>query len=95
MDKSAAEMSDMVAAWEKGDVAKIAAMETGELKTKHPEEYKTLVVERNEKWAATLDGLLKGEATGDVFVAVGAAHLAGDESVIELLKKDGWKVERQ
>jgi len=95
MDKSAAEMSDMVAAWELGDVAKIAAMETGELKEKHPEEYKTLVVERNEKWAATLDGLLKDSATGDVFVAVGAAHLAGDESVIELLKKGGWVVERE
>jgi hypothetical protein len=95
MDKSAAEMGEMVAAWEKGDVAKIAAIEDGDLKTKYPDEYKTLVVERNTKWAATLDGLLKDPATGDVFVAVGAAHLAGDESVIELLKKDGWKVERE
>lgn len=95
MDKSAAEMGDMVAAWEKGDVAKIGEMEDGELKAKYPDEYKTLVVERNAKWAATLDGVLKDSATGNVFVAVGAAHLAGDESVIELLKKDGWKVERE
>lgn len=95
MDKNAAEMGEMVAAWEKGDVAKIAAIENGELKTKHPDEYKTLVVDRNAKWAATLDGLLKDSGTGSVFVAVGAAHLAGDDSVVELLKKDGWKVERE
>jgi len=95
MDKSAAEMSEMMAAWERGDVAKIAALETGELKTKHPEEYKTLVVDRNTKWAATLDDLLKDAGTGTVFVAVGAAHLAGDDSLIELLKKDGWVVARE
>ena len=95
MDKSAAEMSDLVTAWEKGDVAKIAALESGELKTKHPEEYKTLVVDRNAKWAEKLNGLLKDADTGTVFVGVGAAHLAGDDSLIELLKKDGWKVERE
>ena len=95
MDKNTAEMSAMVSAWERGDVAKIAAMENGELKTKYPDEYKTLVVERNTKWAATLDGVLKDATTGTVFVAVGAAHLAGDDSVIELLKKDGWTVERE
>jgi len=95
MDKSAAEMSELVTAWEKGDVAKIAALESGELKTKHPEAYKTLVVDRNAKWAEKLNGLLKDAGTGTVFVGVGAAHLAGDDSLIELLKKDGWKVERE
>ena len=94
MDKDTAVMNEMVTAWEKGDVAKIAELENGELKTKHPDEYQTLVVDRNTKWAATLDGLLKDPTTGDVFVAVGAAHLAGDDSVVEMLKKDGWKVTR-
>jgi len=95
MEKSAAAMNEMVAAWERGDVAKIGTLEDGELKVKHPEEYKKLVVDRNAKWAATLDGLLKDPATGTVFVGVGAAHLAGEDSVVEMLKKDGWKVERE
>jgi uncharacterized protein len=94
MTKNTAEMADMVSAWEKGEVAKIGALENGEMKTKYAAEYKTLVVDRNAKWAATLDGLLKDPATGTVFVAVGAAHLAGDDSVIEMLKKDGWVVAR-
>jgi uncharacterized protein len=95
IEKNTAEMADMVAAWERGEVTKIGALENGEMKTKYAAEYKTLVVDRNTKWAATLDGLLKDASTGTVFVAVGAAHLAGDDSVIEMLKKDGWKVERQ
>ena len=95
MDKDTAEMNEMVAAWERGDVAKIAELENGELAAKYPDEYKRLVVERNAKWAATLDGLLKDQSTGTVFVAVGAAHLAGPDSVIKLLEKDGWKVERE
>jgi len=28
-------------------------------------------------------------------VVVGAAHLAGPDSVIRMLEKDGWKVERE
>ena len=95
MDKSAAEMNEMVTAWERGDVARIGTIEDGELKTKHPDEYKKLVVDRNAKWAATLEGVLKDASTGTVFVAVGAAHLAGEDSVVEMLRKDGFKVERE
>jgi uncharacterized protein YbaP (TraB family) len=31
---------------------------------------------------------------GSVFVAVGAGHLAGSGSVIDLLQRDGYKVRR-
>lgn len=95
LDKSAAEMNDLVEAWEHGDVEKIGNIDNDELATKYPAEYKRLVVDRNTKWAATLDGLLKDSATGNVFVIVGAAHLAGPDSVVKMLKKDGWKVERE
>lgn len=94
-DKAAAEMNEMVAAWEKGDVDTIAKLENSELEQKDPAAYQRLVVERNQRWASTLDGVLKDPATGTVFVAVGAAHLAGPDSVIEMLEKDGWKVERE
>jgi uncharacterized protein len=95
LDKSAAQMNDIVDAWEHGDVEKIGRIDNDELATKYPAEYKRLVVDRNTKWAATLDGLLKDPATGTVFVAVGAAHLAGPDSVLKMLEKDGWKVERE
>jgi uncharacterized protein YbaP (TraB family) len=95
LDKSAAEMNDIVDAWEKGDVEKIGKIDNEELATKYPEEYKRIIVDRNTRWTTTLDGLLKDPATGTVFVAVGAGHLAGPDSVLKMLEKDGWKVERE
>ena len=95
LDQSTAEMNDIVVAWEHGDVETIGKIDNDELAMKYPDEYKRLVVERNQRWVTTLEGLLKDPATGPVFVAVGAAHLAGPDSVIRLLEKDGWKVERQ
>jgi uncharacterized protein len=95
LEKSTAQMNELVAAWEKGDVEKIGAIDNEELATKYPAVYKRMVVDRNTHWADTLNGVLKDPKTGTVFVAVGAAHLAGPDSVIKMLEKDGWKVERE
>ena len=75
--------------------SKIAGIDNRELAVKHPAEYKRMVVDRNTRWAATLDSVLKDPGTGTVFVVVGAGHLAGPDSVLKMLEKDGWKVERE
>jgi uncharacterized protein YbaP (TraB family) len=49
-----------------------------------------LLYNRNRKWARELKKLLPGRS---LLVAVGAAHLPGKEGVIELLRKEGYKVE--
>jgi uncharacterized protein YbaP (TraB family) len=49
-----------------------------------------LLYNRNRKWARELKKLLPGRS---LLVAVGAAHLPGKEGVIELLRKEGFKVE--
>ena len=95
LDKSAAQMQELVAAWERGDVETIGKIDHEELAAKYPAEYKRMVVDRNTKWAATLDGLLKSPDAGTAFVIVGAAHLAGPDSVIKMLEKDGYTVERE
>jgi len=95
LDKSTADTNLLVDAWEHGDVEKIGKIDNDELAAKYPEEYKRIVVDRNQRWVATLDAMLKDPQTGTVFVAVGAAHLAGPDSVLKMLEKDGWKVERQ
>jgi uncharacterized protein YbaP (TraB family) len=38
--------------------------------------------------------LLKDPKTGTLFVAIGAAHLAGPDSVLKMLEKKGYKAER-
>src|ERR1017187_10112169 len=91
LDKSTAQTNEVVVAWEHGDVEKIGRIDNEELAAKYPAEYKRIVVDRNIKWAATLDGLLKDPQTGTVFVAVGAGHLAGPDSVLKMLGKDGGK----
>jgi|SRR6185437_3154029 len=49
-----------------------------------------LLNERNKKWVKKLDTIMKNES---VFVAVGAGHLVGDMGLINLLKKQGYKVQ--
>lgn len=49
-----------------------------------------LLMKRNEKWIPIIEKTAKGNPT---FFAVGAAHLAGNDGVIKLLRKKGYKVE--
>lgn len=53
-------------------------------------EMTVLLDERNKKWIPKLKPVLD---TGNAFIAVGALHLPGKVGVLELLKKEGYKVE--
>jgi uncharacterized protein YbaP (TraB family) len=46
-----------------------------------------LLYDRNRRWAKALDTILPGKS---LLVAVGAAHLPGENGVINLLKKKGY-----
>lgn len=49
-----------------------------------------LLNDRNRKWVKKLKDIMKTES---VFVAVGAGHLTGDNGLIHLLQKEGYKVD--
>lgn len=53
------------------------------------EEMKYLLYDRNRNWAVKLDEML-GDKT--YFIGVGAAHLGGENGIIMLLKKSGYKL---
>ena len=53
---------------------------------------KSLLFDRNNNWIPGIENCIKKQTC---FVAVGAAHLIGEGSVTELLKKKGYKVTRQ
>ena len=91
-DKDVAELRSLVDAWKHGDVAAIAKLENDELKTEEPALYQELLVQRNTAWAAKIKDMLK--QPGTVFVAVGAAHLAGPDSVQAQLAKLGIAVQQ-
>ena len=82
-------LGEHLAAWRKGDEAKMEELYIKELK-RYPKLYQTLIIDRNNKWVRDIEGYLNG--SGNTMVVVGAAHLVGDNSVVNLLRKRGYKV---
>ncbi len=80
-----------VSAWSAGDAERMAAIVNEDLKSA-PELRRTLLAERNAKWAEWIAARMA--QPGTVFVAVGAGHLAGDASLQDELARRGIKVER-
>ena len=81
----------MLAAWMSGDVNAIGRTFNAEFKSS-PELKEILLRRRNTNWSHWLERRMA--QPGTVLVAVGAGHLAGDDSVIELLKRRGYRVKR-
>lgn len=78
-------------AWLAGNTQALAAQLDRLLREAGPEAYAALITTRNRQWAGQIQEMLAGE--GRVFVAVGAAHLVGDDSVVALLRARGITVE--
>lgn len=55
---------------------------------------KRLITDRNKIMADRIDGKIKSAPPRSYFVAIGAAHLLGDDGVIAQLKKKGYAIER-
>ncbi|UCF02092.1 MAG: TraB/GumN family protein [Deltaproteobacteria bacterium] len=83
---------DMINAWKSGDSNKLASMVKMEFEG-YPEVYAKMLVERNQKWVKQIEDLSK--QNGHTLVVVGAAHLVGDDSILELLKRKGFEVEQR
>lgn len=81
----------MLAAWMSGDVEAIGRTFNSEFKSS-PELKELLLKRRNQNWSHWLHSRLG--RPGTVLVAVGAGHLAGSDSVVEMLKQRGLKVKR-
>ena len=54
--------------------------------------YDAVLADRNRNWIPQIEALLK--VPGTKFVAVGAGHLAGDDSVIVMLERKGYRLRR-
>jgi uncharacterized protein len=80
------EVGEMVQAWQRGDMGWFENQLKSEL-GRDPVLYQSLLVSRNRKWIARIEGLLNDDK--NYLVIVGTAHLVGRDSVIALLKKDG------
>ena len=85
------EFDPMLKAWAKGDVEAISRTFDQQLSAS-PELKEALIKRRNANWSKWIEQRMA--QPGAIMIAVGAGHLAGPDSVISLLKRDGYKVER-
>ncbi|WP_295217751.1 TraB/GumN family protein [uncultured Brevundimonas sp.] len=90
-ENAATKLDEMVEAWARGDVATLDRVTITEMKEASPALYQAVLVDRNTDWANQIQTLLEG--SGTAFIAVGAAHLTGDDSVQAILQKRGVTVE--
>ncbi|MFY8140959.1 MAG: TraB/GumN family protein [Caulobacter sp.] len=87
MDSGPAILDALVAAWSAGDQEALNDLMVSEMAVDYPELYQALLVRRNKDWAGQIQTLLAGK--GVSVIAVGAAHLVGDDSVqAQLLARD-------
>jgi uncharacterized protein YbaP (TraB family) len=79
-------MAEMQSAWKRGDQTVFVRM-LEQLRAASPDTYRMLFTERNARWADWIAGRM--QTPGTVFVAVGAGHLAGRDSLLVRLAEMG------
>ena len=82
-------------AWRAGDEQQLNTLAIIPMK-EDPKTLKQLLTDRNKNWIPHIERMFanNGKSSDKEFVLVGVAHLAGDESVLSLLKAKGYRVEK-
>jgi uncharacterized protein YbaP (TraB family) len=75
-------------AWRKGDMTQLESLLMTPLRNEDPNLYKTLLVDRNNKWLPQLHNMLN---TPEIeFVLVGALHLVGEDGLLVKMRDEGY-----
>ncbi len=98
LDTAVEDIQSLVMAWRRGDETRLAELardgidELPEL----DEFFDIIGSERNRRWVPTLQSFLDSPeyASETVFVGVGALHLVGDDGLFDLLRAEGYAVEK-
>ncbi len=92
IDEGPAKIDLLVDAWATGNQAALKHEMIDEMQADYPGVYALLLVNRNKDWAGQLKAKLAG--SGVSFVAVGAGHLTGPDSLQTQLKALGIRAEK-
>jgi hypothetical protein len=85
-------LRDLVRAWKGGESERLEEIMNASMHAR-PELHDRLLVDRNKRWVPKIEALADGPEPA--MVIVGAGHLVGPDSVVELLEKDGRIVRQQ
>ena len=91
-DGMVAELRRITEAWAAGDTDPIEVELVEETRRLYPELFQALFADRNAAWVDTIAEEMAGAGTD--FIAVGAGHLVGDDSVVDMLRERGFTVRR-
>lgn len=80
-----------LSAWRNGDLGTLERETTQALRDQ-PEVYRKLLVDRNRNWTRQITEL--AQDGGNYLVVVGSAHLLGEDSVLEMLDREGYPSRR-
>ena len=92
VDEVDTELEQMLSAWKSGDTQRLESLLSEEF-NEFPELYRPLTEDRNRAWLPKIEDMLDDD--DDYLVVVGALHLVGHNSVIDLLEHAGYKVTQQ
>jgi uncharacterized protein YbaP (TraB family) len=84
--------ADLVKFWKAGNAKGLHELLFRSFKD-YPDIHDRLLIQRNKKWVEEIEVLMRENK--NVLFVVGAGHLVGPESVVDLLQKRGYKVKQQ
>ena len=90
-ERGAEQLDTMVKLWATGDSEGLDALLGETTRTEAPAMYDKIFTQRNQNWADQVEQMLSG--SGTVFIAVGAGHLVGPDSLQAQLEKRGIRSE--
>ncbi len=90
-EESEGSLDEIIDAWKSGDEKQIAELIVDRL-ADTPEVKKVLLDDRNANWVPEVEKALKTDR--NTLFLVGAAHLAGEGSLIDLLQRKGFEIEQ-
>lgn len=82
----------VLSAWQKGDIDALERETLTAMRNEAPDAFRIMIKDRNFNWVREIEEMMAGN--DDYFIAVGAGHLIGDESVVDLLAEKGFTVSR-
>ena len=88
---SESELDVLADAWKSGNVNKLNNLLLESFRA-YPELQKILLVDRNKNWVQQIKPLIN--QSDDYLIVVGAAHLVGQDSLIELMQKEGYQLKQ-
>ncbi len=83
-------MEEMILAWRTGDGPHLSKIFVEDMKAEAPALYDSLLLQRNLNWIPLIEQMLKD--TDTEFVLVGAAHIVGENGLLDLLAGKDYEI---